>query len=119
MKRLWAWLILACLAVPCAAQRDIEGKWSCNSEDVKHTKLQWTLTITRMPTHLAATMAGGRDNDQFDLERVEFEGDIFRAMITINPPDDTVSMFLLLNGDTLNGGFDGKNSGDGPFLCHR
>ena len=52
------------------------------------------------PMSLASPGANG--------ERVKFQGNTLFAMLTVNPPDDTVSFSLTLNGNKLDGELDGK-----------
>ena len=119
MKAFWLVLILTAVALPCCAQQSIEGKWSCRSEDTTHTKLDWTLAITRSDSKLQATMQGGTTGDVLTLERVSFKDNIFNATLTINAPDDTATLNLKLSGDKLEGTFGGKNTGVGAYVCKR
>ena len=120
MRRLLAVFIFLLLVLPTgAAEKVVEGKWACKSEDVKQTKLDWTLVITRTDGVLKAEMFGGMGSDVLTLRNVKFENKTFTGDLFINPPDDITTLTLKLDGDRLDGTFDGKGSGAGTFLCGR
>lgn len=118
MKSLYMLLTLFMLTLSAYAQQGIEGKWACTSEDSTHTKLDWTLNITRSEGQLSATMQGGTTDDRLPLQNVSFKDSIFSATLVINP-EESVTMKLKLDGDRLEGSFNGKASGQGTYACRR
>lgn len=118
MKSFYLVLTLFVLTLSADAQQGIEGKWLCKSEDSRGTKLDWTLAITRSEGQLSATMQGGTTDDPLSLQDVSFKDDIFTATLVINP-EESVTMKLKLDGDRLEGSFDGKASGAGTYACRR
>ena len=100
-------MLLGC-AAGFAAGNPAVGKWDCNSVGETGAKLNWQLTIKED----AGQLAGAITLDGTDIPVLEpkVDGSMLTFKIRIND-HEVVTVELRIDGDKLDGRFEGKESG--------
>jgi hypothetical protein len=105
------------LAAPGAAAPTIVGTWDLDATDANGGRTHWTLLVKQDAGKLSGVVRSG---DGYELPFIEptFQSGEFRFQIRINPTE-LVNVTLKLDGDRLDGRFEGRDSGTGTIKATR